>query len=169
MSSFYYTLVGCVSVSAFERRIHTNEQGWQRWKCVPTLVRLVCSRIWTSGLWIHSFAVRCSVLQCVAVCCSALRESLEVCAVTSALSVLKNTELGCVGFTHCNTLQHTATLCSTPQHTATHYNTLQHTSAQSCLTYEWAMVFSERVMCPVYECVMLRTTHVRMYNVWYDI
>jgi len=77
-----------------------------------------------------TFDSRCSVLQCVAVCCSVLQP----------LTVLQHTAT-----THCNilqtdtrppltvtsvlqpltVLQHTATHCNTLQHTATHCNILQ--------------------------------------------
>ena len=69
-----------------------------------------------------SFHVCCSVLQCFAVCCSVLQY------LTNTLSLVytrphpeTRTESE---QTHCNTLQHTATL----RHTATHCNTQQHTA-----------------------------------------
>jgi len=65
--------------------------------------------------------VRCSVLQCVAVCC---RASIEATISASFFNSCATTGV----LTHCNTLQHTATHCNTPHHTATHGNTRQHTA-----------------------------------------
>ena len=82
-----------------------------------------------------SGSVCCSVLQCVAVCCSVgwmksvreprgcvpLRPRARHCKTlhTATHCTLQHTA-------HCNILQHTAH-CNTLQHTATHCNTLQHT------------------------------------------
>jgi len=88
--------------------------------------------------------VCCSVLQCVAVCCSQQRRGAK-CHVrdmtSDALyecdppSYIVGYDCACVHCnileytaTHCNTLQHTAEHCNTLQHTATHCNTLQHTA-----------------------------------------
>jgi len=101
-------------------------------------------------IYIHATPVGCSVLQCVAVCCSWLQclQCVAVCCgmlssckiaptyiqdksevastytqhAATQCSTLQNTA------THYNTLQHTATHCITLQHTATHCNTLQHTA-----------------------------------------
>jgi len=83
-------------------------------------------------------ALRCSVLQCVAVCCSVLQalrctsnQSSEPCEMAQ-YSHPQHTATHCNPLqhtaVHCNTLQYTATHCSTLQHTATHCNTLQHTA-----------------------------------------
>jgi len=93
----------------------------------------------------------CSVLQCVAVCCSfEWCDILPWCQPVMSLyaSIIidthhhthhptrhvsgQHTAMRCNALqhtaTHCNTLQHTATHCNTLQHTATHCNTLQHTA-----------------------------------------
>ena len=82
----------------------------------------------------------CSVLQCVAVCCSvpSLQHTATHCSPTSldnpppqqqSNSIQHSVYTHCNTLsihtaTHCNTLQHTAKQC-TLQHTATHCNTLQ--------------------------------------------
>jgi len=97
------------------------------------------------------FLVYCSVLQCVAVCCSVLHQShlsrdwqTRLMQHTAThCSTLQHTAIhkkltNEIDATHCNTLQHTATHCNTQetdkrdwcntlQHTATHCNTLQYT------------------------------------------
>jgi len=60
--------------------------------------------------------VSCSVLNCVAVCCSVLKCE-EIFAGLS-----RGSDDKCLSATHCNTLQHTATHLDTLQHTATHCN-----------------------------------------------
>ena len=63
----------------------------------------------------------CSVLQCVAVCCSVLQHENRN-PITRRRDVPRNLVKIC-----CSVLQHAATRCNTLQHTATHCNTLQHT------------------------------------------
>jgi len=65
------------------------------------------------------------VLQCVAVCCSALQCAELQHTVTRMIDAWL-WRLRCDSiFTHCNTLQHTATHCNTLQRTTTHCHTLQ--------------------------------------------
>jgi len=92
-------------------------------------------------------AVCCSVLPCVAVCCSVL-QCVAVCC--SVLHLLRGRETCCQqpsdfflqflrvcdmshsyvwhDSTHCHTLQHSATHCNTLQHTAIHCTMLHHTA-----------------------------------------
>ena len=101
---------------------------------------------------LHIPSLCCSVLQCVAVCCSVLHlkwilTSLHIpslcCSVLQCVAVCCSvlqwkwmlTSLHIPSLTHfphtCRDpfqLQHTATHCNTLQHTATHRNTLQHTA-----------------------------------------
>ena len=80
--------------------------------------------IFAAGTWY------CSVLQCVAVCCSEVLVGWH----------LQHVCLDCTSNTRQTTQQHTATHtthCNTLQHTATHCNTLQHTSTQ-CITPQHA-------------------------------
>ena len=98
--------------------------------------------------------LRCSMLQCVAACCSVPSFAL-LCRLTLTrgealftlcrslcrrLKLLRTpeddtlqhnaTQCNILQHTtsHCNTLQHTTPHCNTLQHTATHCNTLQHTA-----------------------------------------
>ena len=86
----------------------------------------------------NQWLVCCSVLQCVAVCCSVWQCVLQCVAVCGSVWLV------CCGVSshghewqfngvdtnsHCNTLQHTVTHCNTLQHTATHCQILlQHTT-----------------------------------------
>ena len=89
----------------------------------------------------------CSVLQCVAVCCSVLLQCIAVYCSLFIWRVYMQHVLQCVAVccsvlqvvhitslqhtaTHSNTQQHTATHSSTPQHTATHSSTQQHTATK---------------------------------------
>jgi len=77
---------------------------------------------------------RCSVLQCVAACCSVLQRVFHV-------------------------LQHTATHCNTLQHTATHCNVSQMSLMSNIwmrVTYEWVTWHNSciRWTCPTYAWVM---------------
>ena len=67
----------------------------------------------------YNAAMRCSVLQCVAVCCSkhspmAIKQLYSVC------NTLQHAA------TRCNTLQHAATRCKRLEHAGTCWNTLEH-------------------------------------------
>ena len=94
----------------------------------------------------------CSVLQCVAVCCSELpplclqtclaAATRDCCSMAQCVAVCCNERLLlCLPTAHntpvsqCNTLHHTATNCNTLQHTAQDSNTLQHT-ATHCNTLQ---------------------------------
>jgi len=71
-------------------------------------------------------AVCCSALQCVAVCCRALQCVAACCKVMylEMIFVVLQEEYQM----HLYTLHHTASHCNTLQYTATHCNTLQHTA-----------------------------------------
>jgi len=83
--------------------------------------------------------VCCSVLQCVAVCCSVAVPAVccSVAVRPECCSMLQSLRLsvslwGYLALTSCRLLshvQHTATHCNTLQHTATYCNTLQPTIA----------------------------------------
>jgi len=79
--------------------------------------------------------MQCSVLQCVAACCSAWyvsrysvcalralslvgleRFHVAVCCLRVDISTSHSPSEPCPAFAHCNTLQHTATRCNTLQH-----------------------------------------------------
>ena len=69
----------------------------------------------------------CSVMQCVAVCCSLheCRRQVEGCGPGPLIYLI------CISDTlSCNTLQLTAVHCTTRQHTATNGNTPQHAATQ---------------------------------------
>jgi len=70
-----------------------------------------CIPVWRSSM------VSCRVLQCVAVCTSALKCAAVCCGIATHC----NRYSGLCNRTHdaCCTLQHTATHCNTLQHTAT--------------------------------------------------
>ena len=117
---------------------------WLSHMCDTTLSCL-CHDSFTRGTGVSGVNMCCSVLQCVAVCCS--RSVLQCVAVWHD----SGTSLGCPWSptlqhtmkphiaTHCNTLQHNATYCDTLQQIAkhcltlqnitTHYLTLQHTAS----------------------------------------
>jgi len=67
------------------------------------------------------------VLQCVAVCCSAVQHTATHCNTLQHTATHCNTTnaIGCM-FLHYVVLQCVAVCCSAVQHTATHCNTLQH-------------------------------------------
>ena len=71
--------------------------------------------------------MRCSVLQCVAVCCGMLQFGCDAmtCVRVRTKSLLCR---NCNAPMHCNALQCTATHCNALQRTATHCNALQRTA-----------------------------------------
>jgi len=70
----------------------------------------------------------CSVLQCVAVCCSVPATSNRTQLETDDFSIISSFRI--LSRQH-TTTQNTAKHCKTLQHTATHCNTLQHTATHS--------------------------------------
>jgi len=95
-------------------------QNLSRLTCMQQSVAACCS-----VLVLHWVALGCSELQWVAVCRSVLR--LVAVSALAGKRICRLLEF-CVHYTHCTSLQHTATRWNAPQHTATHCNT-QHTTA----------------------------------------
>jgi len=88
-------------------------------ECCSVLQRVAeCCRVLQCvaecGRVLQRIAVCRSVLQCVAVCCSA-NLCLRTCPTSSASYSIYCTQLYVHNYvqTHCNTMQHTATLCDT--------------------------------------------------------
>ena len=93
----------------------------------------------------QSVAVRCMLLDSVAVCCSVwqqvdVHDCLQLVCVCSChvLTWQPYTAAHTACFhtvAHHKTLQHTATHCNAPQHTASHCNTLQCRRSKSSVSY----------------------------------
>jgi len=98
----------------------------------------------------------CSVLQCVAVCCSDVTHSLMHLLAHNDVSHVWNALQHTA--THCNTLQHTATHCNTLHHTTTYCNALQYTAThcqhtathyKTGVSWQW-YVFISAFQCPLF-------------------
>ena len=129
--SLYCSLLQCFAVCcsvnflSFEKVSEVNLL--LNLQCVYSVCCNVCGSV------LQCVAVRCSALQCVAVCCSVMQCAFpfiwKVSNVNSLLdsqcksnvyrSLLTKSTAMC-----CDTIHHTATHCNTLQHTATHRNTL---------------------------------------------
>ena len=102
--SFLYTSHVCIS--------HSYMSIWRSWQLHIRLVAVRCSQLqWIAMNCSELQCVSCSVLQCVAMCCS-------------VLSTWRSWQLPIRS--HCTTLQHTAPFYNTLQHyySTAHYTTL---------------------------------------------
>ena len=128
------------------------------WVMARVRMRLTCRLFCDMN---HDFCsvLCCRVLQCVAVCCSVLQCVAVCCWLTCRLFCHMNHDFcyclpakSCMYSavekahqhvaTHCNILQHTATLCST--HCNTYCNTLRKSTALVL------HIFRELIVCPTY-------------------